>query len=198
MSPLIISSITVALIYLSDSWIIKSKRSIANYLSLFFLLAGVQYALRAYHAEASTFDKYLTEKSSIVLTVENNVKSNRDAKREFMIRCKEQIQYHQDEANKYFKEAEETCLLMPADDKKKAEWCFSSAISALYPGSPAQKVIAGIITLVAQYGLSVNAEWQRVDTLLHRTKYHYEMEQHYIISYNYIVGLLNAEKREEN
>lgn len=132
----------------------------------------------------------------MVLTVENKQKTSRDVKKEFMAKCNEQILYHSEQAEYCFKCAEDACLLMPADDKEKATWCFNSAIGALYPGTPAHKIIAGIITLCAQYALAVNAEWQRIDTLLHRAKYHYEMESHYIMLYNYQVGLLNAEKRE--
>lgn len=198
MTPLIISSITVSLIYLADSWFIKSKRTIADYLAMFFILAGVQYAFRSYHAEASVFDKYLTEKPGMVLTVEDKTqKTSRDVKKEFMAKCKDKMNYHHEEAEKCFKCAEEACLLLPGDDKERADWCFASAIATLYPGNPAQRVVAGIITLCAQYGNAVRNEWMRIDTLLREAKHHYEMESHYIMMYNYNVSLLNAEKREE-
>jgi hypothetical protein len=198
MTPLIISSIIVSLIYLADSWLIKSKRTYADYFALFLLLAGVQYAFRSYKVEASVFDKYITQKPGIVLTVEDKTqKTSRDVKKEFMNKCKDKMNYHHEEAEKCFKCAEEACLLLPGDEKERAEWCFASAIATLYPGSPAQRVVAGIITLCAQYGNAVRNEWMRIDSLLRESKHHYEMESHYIMMYNYHVSLLNAEKREE-
>src|SRR4030095_1611190 len=181
-SHFIMSAIMSSISYLFDAFLFKYTRPFYHYVIMFMFFLSILLAFDYARAEACIFDKYLTQKPGIILTTGNNSKPKcaRDAQKELMKRCEEQKQYHHDEAQRCFKAAEDACLLLPGDQKERADWCFASAIATLYPGSPAQRVVAGIITLVAQYGNAVMNEWQKIDSLLKESKYHFEMEQHYV------------------
>lgn len=211
MYPILFSTFVTAVVYLLDSFA-KCKKHAYHYFILFLLILGLKFLfLSQVHADEifakkeDVFAKYIRAKG-IVIECKNESnskekdkpKSKKEVMKKMMEYCREKIDYHHDEAKKCFHEAEEACLWFPnREDQEKADWCFASAIAALYPGNPAHKIIAGIITLCAQYGQAMIHEWQYIDTKLRQAQNHYEMEEFYREVGNYQVHLLNLEKQND-
>ena len=125
-------------------------------------------------------------------------KTEREIKKEFMYKCKKQMDYHFEEGCKCLKEAEEASIFLPnISDEDKAQFCFTNIIATLAPGNPTAKMVNIGLALCAQYGMMVMSEWQRVDTKLHQAKAHFEMEEFYRLNGKFMQDMLNAETTEK-
>jgi hypothetical protein len=196
------SSIFVSMLFLSDSWIVKKRRSILDYLMIFIITCIVQFVLSINMLSSCPFDTRM--KSPIILTTEDKTKKKnhddplRIAHEIQLEKCWEKAEYHEMEAQRCFKQAEEACLWFPEkSDQEKAVMCFTTMITLLYPANPPQKVIGAIISAIAQYGMFVMNEWQFIDRKLTESKYHYEMQSHYLMLYNHQIDILNAMKKQK-
>jgi hypothetical protein len=167
----------------------KKKIPLYQYIGFFFLLASFNFLFsssKAY-AEYDLFkERYLTAiNGQIIIQTKDEMthkpkKSLREINKQFMWDCREKMDYHFDEGCKCFKEAQEACLWIPdLTERDKAQFCFNNFLAVLAPGTAKIKAIAALLSAFAQYTNGVMIEWQKIDTKLQQTKYHWEMEEFY-------------------
>lgn len=141
MYPIFIAAfITIVFVLLNIRF--KHKRSIADCMAIFFLIAGINFLFSSSKAQAQQFDlfkeKHLTFDSisnQIIVKVENKTKKPKKSLREinidFMIKYKNMMDYHFEEGCRCLKEAEEACLWFPdISEKEKAQMCLANFIAA--------------------------------------------------------------------
>jgi hypothetical protein len=199
MYPIITASLITAITVLLD---LRGKcvKPVYKYLAIFFIVAGINFLLLPSKAEAIDFSSSrLFERPTFEKRPGNTVifmgKSPQLIKKEFMVKCKEKMDYHYEEGCKSLKEVEDASLLLPdSSHYDKAAFCLTSAVATMAPGDPTLRVIGAAIAICGQYGLMVMAEWQRLDTKLHQAKHHFEMEEHYRMMGKYVQAQYNSEK----
>ena len=185
----------------------KYKRDLADYFALFMLLAGVNYLFATFplHAEGDLFkERYLTVVNRQIIfetndTPKNNSqkekKSLREINKQFMLDCRDKMDYHFEQGLQCFKDAEEACLWFPdVSEQEKAKDCFLTFITTMQAGDSRSKLLVGLITICGAYVTEVMSAWHRIDFKLREAKYHWEMEEHYRLIGKRMQDELNLDK----
>lgn len=186
MHQLIQSFIVSSIIFLIDAYS-KQKKSFTYYLTIFFLVAGMGF-LFASETE-NDFRNQQMEKlieppnakkeiQSILIRMSLCRKHSYTKKDKKYYQEKEK--FHQKEGKKCFFNAKNKIWYLPdLDDREKARYCFTSAITSALPADPRAKVIGVILQLVLQYGLDCMDEYNYIQNQLQWSQYHFEMNDFY-------------------
>lgn len=84
--------------------------------------------------------------------------------------------FHLENGKRTFKDAQDRCAYLPnTDDRTKAKYCFTSAISLVGSSTPGTKLVAAVTTFLVQYGIDCMDEWHYINNKLNWSKYHFEM-----------------------
>lgn len=85
-----------------------------------------------------------------------------------------------EKAYDYYCQAQNKSMWIPdIQDRTKAEYCFSTAITMLSITNPMSKVVGTIVQLAGIYGIHVMREWNEINTLLNYSKHYYEQQEFY-------------------
>lgn len=83
------------------------------------------------------------------------------------------LSLHKEKAEKYYLEARDMCWYLPnLSERDKAKMAFTTVL-AMLPGPITHKVIAAIIAMAGQYGLSCIDEWHDIEFKMNMSRYHY-------------------------
>jgi len=92
----------------------------------------------------------------------------------------DKMDFHERSGDYHFKKAEDIAWYLPeTDDYIKAHYCFNGFLATFGVRTPMSKIVAGCITFLSSYGLSCMMEWQKMQTHLYESRYHYEMSEFY-------------------
>lgn len=90
------------------------------------------------------------------------------------------VDFHLKEGQRCYKEANQVCLLIPdIDDREMAISLFKTAIFTSLQGMKFSSVVTGLISMLADYGINVYKEWNKMNTLLLKSQSHFELSEYY-------------------
>lgn len=171
MIPLL-TAIFIVLTILVMQIIFKQKINWGTILIVFFLLLGVLFFFSSEKGNAAE-NPY----AQYEIRMFYHLKKLNSQDRKFY---EDKLIFHRENAIRTYNEANERCRFLPkVDDRKKAEYCFNSAIAMIAPATPMSKVVIGLISLLGQYGIDCLKEWHYIDNKLFWCHYHYDMMEFY-------------------
>lgn len=184
--PLFTATFLTLLVYLFDS-MNKSKRQLWFYFVLFCLSAGISYfilGLNKVEATEIRDEKFLSVLHADIFNgqhpLDDDDEKPKHKKRSVEKMLQKQIEYHLKQGEAAYKEAKNRCALIPQKENfEKAIWCFQSILATATIGSPASRLISGIIMLGGQYCVAVMQEWQMIENALIRAECHFGLMEFY-------------------
>ncbi len=88
--------------------------------------------------------------------------------------------FHEREGQRCFREAEKTCILIPNEsDKNIALYLFGQALIISINSGNFPAVVITLEANLAAYGIYQYEQWYKMETLLHESRYHFEMSDFY-------------------
>lgn len=167
-----LTAIFIVLTILVVQIIFKQKINWVTILMVFFLLLGILFFFSSEKGNAAQNPHAQNE-----IHLFYKLKQLKPYERQYY---EEKIKFHRENATRTYNEANERCRFLPKiDDRKKAEYCFTTAISMIAPATPMSKVVVGLISLLGQYGIDCLKEWEYIDNKLYWSHYHYDMMEFY-------------------
>ena len=92
----------------------------------------------------------------------------------------EKYQFHIVNAERTYNDAKDRSWWLPdIDDRQIARTCFNTIGALALPGTPQSRIVAGLISLMINYGLDCISEWEYINNKLYWSQYHYEMAEFY-------------------
>ena len=92
----------------------------------------------------------------------------------------EAYEMHAWNAKRNWDNAKNACWILPnISHRNKAKYVWVSTISAFAASEPKAKIVAALLTALAQYGLDCIDEWGYIDEQLEWCEYHYTQAAHY-------------------
>ena len=99
---------------------------------------------------------------------------------ELRIEWIKEYEFHKTNAIRCYEDAKDRCWWLPEiSDRDKARYCYTSAFAALGTSVPSTKLLLMVGSLLLQYGLDMQDEWNYIDNKMHWARYHFEMCDHY-------------------
>ncbi len=174
MRPFLQAFIVSSLIFLADAYS-KQKKTFICYVTIFFIIAGMGFLFSAPHS--SKKGAYAECKTYSLKSVPKKKKKQVKRDRKYY---EKKEKFHGKEANKCYISAKSRVWYLPdLDDRQKARYCFTSALSACNPGDPRAKIVMISLSFLMQYGLDCIDEWNYIQNQLHCAAYHFEMSDFY-------------------
>lgn len=100
--------------------------------------------------------------------------------REQKAKWQEEYEFHLFNAKRTYEDAKTKAWYMPnLSDREKAKYCFTSAIATMGSATLTTKLVVAVASLLAQYGLDCQDEYEYITTKLYWSQYHLEMCEHF-------------------
>jgi hypothetical protein len=183
-NALILATILTTVVFVINKIIMKQEGNLWRYLLIFvlFFLINLFFPKKSEAIDLNPF--IYQEEFGEVPDAQFQISLLRQHLTELNVYQKNQYQklwiYHDKEAKRYFKEAEEICWYLPRlNNKESAYYYFNAAISALAPGSPIVKMCAVIGVTLTRYGYNCMDEWDKLQTTLNWAAYHSDLAEWY-------------------
>lgn len=169
---IILQSLVFTLIFSTIELIDKRKVTMQKMLVFFLIVTGVLYTTNIFCEQAPSAKTEI--KSLLHLFNDDALTSDQ------ISFYRDKIEFHRQNAERTYNDAKEACWWLPNfDDRKKARYCFASAMAVVGSSSPMSKVIAYILYTLGEYGFACLDEWDYINNKLHWSQYHYEMKEFY-------------------
>lgn len=154
----------------------KQKHNLKFYTIYFFAMLATIYLFTS-KAEASEFVPNCQIEMKAMTFGLHHYENLTQEEREYYWN---KIQFHEREAKRTYNDAKNRCWWLPdLNERDKAKYCFTTAMSTVPAGTPQSKIIMAIMTLLTQYGLDCMEEWSYIQNKLYWSQYHYEQKEFY-------------------
>jgi len=190
MIPVYTAALLTLICYLINVFM-KEKHVWHRYLMVFVVISGIGFFFSSIKSEAAEIPRTIDECMEMVAfapTIERQHEIILDfissqgsippkIRREFLAKAKK----HKKDGCDAYGCAKDKCWLLPnLDDRKKAEICFNTGVAMAQAGTPYSKIVAAVLSLLAQYGFSCLNEWQYIDSKMQEASYNFGQYEWYM------------------
>lgn len=190
MRQLLQGFIVSSIVFLIDAYS-RQKKNFLCYVTIFLIVSGMGYLFSSeIEHNIKEYDRYIpldlyppppnANKKIAKIKMRMLLCRNKSPTKKDKKYYERKEKFHSTEANRYYIHAKQKMWYLPdLDDREKARYCFTSAVTTAMPGDPRAKIVGVVLQFFLQYGLDCIYEWNYIQNQLYWAAYHFEMADFY-------------------